>query len=75
MSGIKPFGALAIIAALGVFGIASATAGGHEGDRRERGGYVVPCSLAGVNPVYYPGDIRQSGRCRQRIWFRPIAGW
>ena len=54
MSGIKPFGALAIIAALGVLGIASAAAGGHEGDRRERGGYVVPCSLDGVNPVYYP---------------------
>ena len=54
MSGIKPFITLAIITALGVLGIASARAGGHEGDRKEKEGYVVPCSLAGVNPVYHP---------------------
>jgi hypothetical protein len=54
MSGNKPFGALAIITALGVLGVASARAGGHEGDRKEKEGYVVPCSLAGVNPVYHP---------------------
>jgi hypothetical protein len=54
MSGIKPFVTLAIITALSVLGIASARASGHEGDRREKGGYVVPCSLAGVNPVYHP---------------------
>ena len=54
MSGIKPFVTLAIITALGVLGIASARAGGHEGDRKEKEGYVAPCSLAGVNPVYHP---------------------
>jgi hypothetical protein len=54
MSGIKPFVTLAIITALGALGIASARAGGFEGDKREREGYVVPCSLAGVNPVYHP---------------------
>jgi hypothetical protein len=54
MSGNKPFVALAIITALSVLGIASAAASGHEGDHRDRSGSVVPCSLAGVNPVYHP---------------------
>jgi hypothetical protein len=39
--------------ALGVLGAASAAAGDHNDRGRERG-YVVPCSLAGVNPAYHP---------------------
>jgi hypothetical protein len=53
MSGNKAFVMLAITAAIGVLGIASAA--GSERDRgRERGGFVVPCSLGGVNPAYHP---------------------
>ena len=53
MSGNKPFGALAIITALGVLGVTSAVAE-DKGDRLERGGYVMPCNLVGVNPAYHP---------------------
>ena len=39
--------------ALGILGVASAVAS----DRTDRGvprGYVLPCSLVGVNPIYHP---------------------
>jgi hypothetical protein len=51
MSGKKVFIALAVIIAISVLNASSAAAGS---DRRWRGGYVVPCSLVGVNPVYHP---------------------
>ena len=51
MSGRKVFIALAVITVLSILGADSAAAGS---DRRPRGGYVVPCSLVGVNPVYHP---------------------
>ena len=55
MSGNKPFGVLAIITAFGVLGVTSAVAmQDDKGDRLEKGGAVVPCSLAGVNPAYHP---------------------
>jgi hypothetical protein len=40
-------------AALGILGAASAVAP-ELGGRGDRGGYVVPGSLVGVNPVYHP---------------------
>jgi hypothetical protein len=44
---------LAITAALGV--VASSTAAWSYFDGRNfRGGFVKPCSLDGVNPVYHP---------------------
>jgi hypothetical protein len=52
MTGKKVFIALAVITALSVLSASSAAAGQ---DRRPRGGFVVPCSLDGVNPVYHPG--------------------
>ena len=52
MSGKKAFVALAVTTALGILGAASAAAGDRDRSNRERG-YVVPCSLAGVNPVYH----------------------
>jgi hypothetical protein len=36
-----------------IFGIASAALAGTE-DTENRGGFVIPCSLDGVNPVYHP---------------------
>jgi hypothetical protein len=53
MIGNKAFVALAVASALGVLGAASAAASEHNSSR-ERGGYVLPCSLDGVNPAYHP---------------------
>ena len=55
MSGKKPFGALAIITALSVLGATSAALAERErGDRPDNRGFVMPCSLDGVNPAYRP---------------------
>ncbi len=52
MSGKKAFVALAAIIALGVLGTASAAWAQYNYNRK--GGFVIPCSLVGVNPVYHP---------------------
>jgi hypothetical protein len=53
MVGIKALFTLSLATALGVLGAASAVASEH-GNRGDRGGYVIPGSLVGVNPVYHP---------------------
>jgi hypothetical protein len=53
MNGNKAFVALAVTTALGVLGAASAAAGEHNDRNREREGFVVPCSLSGVNPAHH----------------------
>jgi hypothetical protein len=53
MRGKKVF-AMFAVAALGALGITSAVARDDVDKREERGGFVVPCSLAGVNPVHHP---------------------
>jgi hypothetical protein len=46
--------ALPVAVILGAIGPASvALAGGGDNDE-QRGGFVMPCSLDGVNPVYHP---------------------
>ena len=52
MIGNRSFITLSIATALGVLGAASAYAAEHG--RGDRGGFVVPGSLVGVNPVYHP---------------------
>ena len=52
MIGRKAFVVVATITAVGVLGITS-VAVGSDHFPRERG-YVVPCSLDGVNPVHHP---------------------
>jgi hypothetical protein len=54
MSGKKIFVALAVAAAMGVLGAASAIANDRDDHGHERGGSVVPCSLDGVNPAVHP---------------------
>jgi hypothetical protein len=54
MGGKKAFIALAAITALGALGAASAARAEHT-RWWERGGFVKPCSLDGVNPAYHPG--------------------
>ena len=53
MSGKKVFVALAVTITTGVLGAPSAAWAGYDYDRDE-GPRVVPCSLAGINPVYHP---------------------
>jgi hypothetical protein len=53
MDGRKALVALAIISAFGVLGTTSA-AWSFFGGHHHRGGFVKPCSLDGVNPVYHP---------------------
>jgi hypothetical protein len=53
MVGSKTFITLSLAAALGVLGVASAAASEHS-DRGTHGGFVMPGSLAGVNPAYHP---------------------
>jgi hypothetical protein len=57
MGGIRPFGALAIIAGLSVLDAGSSMVFAQDNGRnsgKERGGFVQPCSLDGVNPVHHP---------------------
>ena len=53
MTGNNLFVLIAITTALGILATAAA-AGSDRDDQRIPRGYVVPCSLVGVNPVYHP---------------------
>ena len=44
----------AAVIALGIIGTASALANQNSDRNRDRGGFVTPCSLVGVNPAYHP---------------------
>jgi len=52
MSGRKAVAALAIATSLGV--LAAPSVAWSFGYNFRQGGYVIPCSLEGVNPVYHP---------------------
>jgi hypothetical protein len=54
MIGNRVFVALAVTTALSVLGISSAAGSSCREDPSQCGGYVLPCSLDGVNPVYHP---------------------
>ena len=50
----KALVALAVITAPAVLGISPAAGSSCREDPSQCGGYVLPCSLDGVNPVYHP---------------------
>jgi hypothetical protein len=54
MRGKMAFVALAVTTALAVLGISSAAGSSCRDDPSQCGGFVLPCSLDGVNPVYHP---------------------
>jgi hypothetical protein len=54
MSGKKALVALAVVIAPAVLGISSAAGSSCRQDPSQCGGFVVPCSLDGVNPVHHP---------------------
>jgi hypothetical protein len=53
MSGRKTLIAISAAVALSIVGAVSAAQAGDQGE--VRGGFVVPGSMVGVNPVYHPG--------------------
>ena len=61
MNGMNAFVALALTAALSILGATSAAAGGDRDRGNRERGYVVPCSLVGVNPVYHPDIFGNAG--------------
>jgi hypothetical protein len=46
--------ATSVAIVLGILGTASAALAGQD-DRNDRGGFVMPGTMDGVNPVYHPG--------------------
>ncbi|HLH95322.1 MAG TPA: hypothetical protein VKW08_09410 [Xanthobacteraceae bacterium] len=70
--------ALIVPAATVIFAalVTSSLAGGGDRDRYDRGGYVVPCSLAGVNPAYHPEIFGNPVTARDYGFIRaPDGGW
>jgi len=68
---------LAIIITLGIQAAASATAFAGDNGRnsgRPRGGWVVPCSLDGVNPVYHPDIFGNPAAARSYGFVRTPSG-
>jgi hypothetical protein len=53
MIGNKTLGTLLLATALGAVAVTSAVASQNNGTRGNRGGFVVPGSLDGVNPAYH----------------------
>jgi hypothetical protein len=54
MIGYKTFSTFLLATALGALAVTSAVASDSNSTRGNRGGYVVPGSLDGVNPAYHP---------------------
>ena len=67
----KTFVALAVTTTLGVLSITAAALAGS--DRRPRGGFVMPCSLTGVNPVYHPRIFGNPAFAKAYYGF--VQGW
>jgi hypothetical protein len=59
MSGKKTLIAISAVLALGSVGAASVAQAGSQGE--DRGGFVMPGSMDGVNPVYHPRWFPQYG--------------
>jgi hypothetical protein len=59
MSGRKTLIATSAAVALSIVGAVSAAQAGDQGENR--GGFVVPGSMVGVNPAYHPGWFGKAG--------------
>ena len=49
----------AVTTAVAVLGISSAAGSSCREDPSQCGGFVMPCSLVGVNPVYHPRGVAE----------------
>jgi hypothetical protein len=72
MSGRRSATVLAIAAAMAIVGSRASWAFFDGG--RHRGGYVLPCSLDGVNPVYHPGIFRNPAVAAAYGFFQSPSG-
>lgn len=54
MIGNKTLSTLLLATAVGALAVTSAVASDRSSNRSDRGGFVVPGSLVGVNPAYHP---------------------
>lgn len=70
MNGQKAFVALAVASALGL-SATSAAGSDHRGRIR---GWVVPCSLVGVNPTYHPDIFGDAAAARSYGFVRSQDG-
>jgi hypothetical protein len=61
----------------GVLGtVSAALAGGNNDDGAHEGGFVIRCSLDGVNPVYYPGIFGNPAVAREYDFVKSRnGGW
>jgi len=67
---------VAIAAALGILGTTVAFASHDLSDRRNKGGYVIPCSLDGVNPVHHPDIFGSPAAARSYgFYLGPDRAW
>jgi len=67
--------ALSAALALAILGNASIAQAGDQGE--ERGGFVIPGSMDGVNPVYHPewfGKKRDADRALDTFAYAPVPG-
>jgi hypothetical protein len=67
--------ALSAALALAILGNASIAHAGDQGE--ERGGFVIPGSTDGVNPVYHPewfGKKRNADRAGDAFGYAPVPG-
>ena len=60
MSGRRTSIAISAAIVLGIVGAATAALANDSGEN-DRGGYVVPGSMVGVNPVYHPDLFGKAG--------------
>jgi hypothetical protein len=60
MSGRRTSIAISAAIVLGIVGAATAALANDSGEN-DRGGYVVPGSMVGVNPAYHPDLFGQAG--------------
>jgi hypothetical protein len=64
---------LAMVSACALLGPASA--GREDRDRSRERGFVLPCSLDGVNPVYHPEIFDSPAVARSYGFVRTANGW
>jgi hypothetical protein len=68
----KAVALLAAVVALGVIGTVSAAQAQYNYNRK--GGFVIPCSLAGVNPAFHPDIFSDPFLAREYGFIRSRNG-
>jgi hypothetical protein len=64
---------MALAAAL-MLGTAATALAGTDRDEDDRGGFVIPCSLDGVNPVFHPDIFGNAAVAREYGFVKSRGG-